>query len=337
MGIRRGQLIAIVICALAVCVVAALAATLVVNRTMSPDRSATMTLIMHGPGGGKPSDTDADRTRTILVARFKAAGIDGVKADRNGDRLSLTFPAAEPNDRLRSLVARGDVQFRLVLGITPARWTPGGSSAVATQGSGPKATLDAVKAKLGAAYDLAAKAEKPEDMMLPDNGALQPFDTLTPAEVGVLPPKMQFVVPNIDCPKLAARPDPPAADAETAVGCDEDSKYLMDKARGGNGDVRSAEAVRDTQTATWTVTVAFTADGQQRWTDLTKDAYFGVADKKQVAILFDGSVVSAPSIESVIPGDASIAGRFTSTENHDQATKHTGGKLPVDLTVESIT
>jgi preprotein translocase subunit SecD len=335
MGIRRGQLIAIVICALAVCVVAALAATLAVNHAMSSNRSATMRLIMHAPGGGTPSGPDADRTAAILVARFKAAGVGDVKAERSGDRLELKFPAEESNDRLRSLITRGDVQFRLVLGDTPARWTPGSTPAVATQGSGPKATLDAVKAKLGAAYDLAAKAEKPEDMMLPDNSVLQPFDALTPAEVAVLPPTMQFVVPNVDCPKLAARPGP-AADADVAVGCDEDSKYLMDKARVGNGDVRSAEAVLDKQSATWTVTVSFTPDGQQRWTDLTKDAYNGGVDKKRVAIVVDGSVVSAPSIESVIPGDASIAGRFTSVECHDLAAKLTGGRLPVDLTVESI-
>jgi preprotein translocase subunit SecD len=53
---------------------------------------------------------------------------------------------------------------------------------------------------------------------------------------------------------------------------------------------------------------------------------------RQLAIVVDGQVMSAPSIRSPIPsGKASIAGRFTDTEASDLATTLRTGSLPVPL------
>jgi preprotein translocase subunit SecD len=149
--------------------------------------------------------------------------------------------------------------------------------------------------------------------------------------VAVLPPEMQYVVPLIGCDKLRARPAAPAG--EKLAACDDKAKYLLDPAKVLAKDVKSAQAKVDGQTGQWIILVSFTASGQKSWTDLTRDL---APNQAQVAIVVDTKVVSAPTIQGVITGDAQISGAFTRADAEGLAAQLNGGALPVRLTVEEL-
>jgi preprotein translocase subunit SecD len=99
---------------------------------------------------------------------------------------------------------------------------------------------------------------------------------------------------------------------------------------GGSGANGGADIDGDggatSSTGQWEVTVTFTATGQEKFTALT-EATIG----RQVAILLDGVVISAPQVLSRIPGDALISGTFTRPEAEKLAAVIQSGALPVAL------
>ncbi len=120
--------------------------------------------------------------------------------------------------------------------------------------------------------------------------------------------------------------DPPQ---NWSVACDRDgqTKYLLKPATVVGTDVSGATAtIPQTQTGTgqWTVSVQFTSSGQAKFTRLTE-----LTTGKQVAIVLDGVVQSAPSINERIPGSAEISGTFTQSQAEDLANILKYGALPL--------
>jgi preprotein translocase subunit SecD len=125
------------------------------------------------------------------------------------------------------------------------------------------------------------------------------------------------------------------ADAPTdwvaACGRDGTTKYLLKPASVVGTDVKSASAglmssggTTNVSTGQWMVNVNFTGSGQSKFTKLT-EATIG----KQVAIVLDGVVQSAPSTDERISGSAQISGSFTQSEAQDLANVLRYGALPL--------
>ncbi|MDQ1632220.1 MAG: preprotein translocase subunit SecD [Frankiaceae bacterium] len=113
------------------------------------------------------------------------------------------------------------------------------------------------------------------------------------------------------------------------VACDRDgqTKYLLKPATVIGTDVSGATAtIPQSQTGTgqWTVSVQFTSSGQAKFTRLTE-----LTTGKQVAIVLDGVVQSAPNINERIPGSAEISGSFTQSSAEDLANILKYGALPL--------
>jgi preprotein translocase subunit SecD len=190
---------------------------------------------------------------------------------------------------------------------------------------GPRAS---VAAKLGPAYAAADQvASFEEGQALPAN-VLQAFAALSPEEIAVLPEQMQLYVPTVSCDALRARPLAAIVQPDQEiVACDGDGrKYLLDVATVTGTDIRSAKSAEDQ--GLWTVTVALTADGQQRFTAVTRDL---ATDHGQLAIIVDETVVSAPTVQAEIPGDLQISGAFTANQAKLLAAQLAGGELPLVL------
>jgi preprotein translocase subunit SecD len=157
-------------------------------------------------------------------------------------------------------------------------------------------TLDDVKAKLGDAYtaadtiDLAAVAQAGAAATVVSGDAalmqqLEPFRDLTPAEIAVLPYNIQYVVPQITCQKLNARPVGSIVDpTQRAVACDDTGgyKYLLDVAKVEGRDLADAQAGINPQIgiADWLVNLTFTTSGREGrpsgsdlWNALTREAW----------------------------------------------------------------
>jgi preprotein translocase subunit SecD len=201
-----------------------------------------------------------------------------------------------------------------------------------------------VAAKLGPLYQYAATQIKSPTDVTPEVAAgLQPFSQLSPDEVAALPPNVQFNVPTISCRMLDNRPvGSVLSPDEQVVACGKENgarvKYLLDKARVLGDDVGGASFFNDPKNG-WSVDLSFKGAGQDKWTNLTKDVYGdGTTDatKRRVAIVLDNVVVSAPTIQSVIPGNAQIYGSFTQPEVETLARQLKYGSLPLAFQIESV-
>jgi preprotein translocase subunit SecD len=125
-----------------------------------------------------------------------------------------------------------------------------------------------------------------------------------------------------------------ARDADPVVACDVDgtAKYRLGPAEMSNLDVKTATVGADGSTpgqAQWVVRLEMR--DATRWRDLTA-RYTG----KQLAIVLDGAVQNAPTINEAIPdGTAQITGSFTEDGARALAAVLEHGALPAPVTLVS--
>jgi preprotein translocase subunit SecD len=204
--------------------------------------------------------------------------------------------------------------------------------------------LEEVKRKVGtAAWEAASALTAPVDASTDPTAAktYEAFGKLTPEEVAVLPPAMQFNVPTISCQQLNNRPPGSIEDPnQQAVACDQTTKYLMDKAKVLGTDVKDANSVIN-QNNERVVTVDWKSSGQGKWTALTKEAYDNTAEPKcqqaavdengrcKIGIVLDNIVISAPAVIAVQTSGTEITGNFTKASADELAANLRYGALPL--------
>lgn len=118
-------------------------------------------------------------------------------------------------------------------------------------------------------------------------------------------------------------------DKAQIVACSRDGleKYLLGPVAVQGTDVNNASATLDTQALQgWTVNLSFTGSGQNKFTTYTQN---NVGNR--FAIVLDGLVVSAPTINTAIPGNAQITGSFTQTDAQNLANVLKYGALPLSF------
>ncbi|MFI5912595.1 SecDF P1 head subdomain-containing protein [Dactylosporangium sp. NPDC051541] len=280
-----------------------------------------------GLDGQAPAADAVERTRQVLLDRLRDAGVERPTATTTGAATLRMTGAKGSFDLMRQVLVPGHLTFRPVLGVT----VPGNDDDDCKSGGPAPADPGGLRAsaqkKLGETRWAAASALKgPDDPGARDIGG---FNELTCEELGALPPLMQFAVPGVSCTALGHREYVVLnrADAEPVTACqDETTKYRLDVARLTAADLAGAKAAASPATGQWTVTLHFTTAGQQRWTDLTRDTV-----GRQLAILVDGGVVSAPEIQAVITGDAEISGGFSAGSARSLAANLNHGSLPTTV------
>ncbi len=167
----------------------------------------------------------------------------------------------------------------------------------------------------------AASVDKPlEWMNNPGTQWTQKFDEFTCPPGGAIP------VVDDD-------PDKPL------ITCDENGiKYLLSKAmiEGTALDSAATQAPNQQQTQ-WGVGLQFDGPGTKTFTTISQALY---NTEKQFAIVLDGNVISAPTMNGLITdGQASITGNFTQTTADSLATSLKFGALPIafeDPSTETI-
>jgi len=206
----------------------------------------------------------------------------------------------------------------------------------------------AVERKVGAeawaaANGLQAPADFSADPALAEK--LKPFADLTPEEIRVLPPNIQFNVPTITCEKLDERaPGSIKDENQQVVACESGQfKYFLDVAKVLGTDVEDADGVFDQSRNEWVVSLDFSGDGQKKWTALTREAYnneggaceqaaLGDDGRCRVAVVLDNQVISSPEIQGVLTGDSQITGNFTAATANELASQLRYGALPLTFT-----
>jgi preprotein translocase subunit SecD len=219
--------------------------------------------------------------------------------------------------------------------------SPSGSATPAPVSESDQVLRDKVIAKLGPAYQAAQSIQSPDSVDPTVLAQLKPFGDLSDAEVRVLPADIQYNVPTITCKQLDKR-DPGSISAlnQQVVACGSENggsvKYKLDVAKVVGEDVKNASFTND-PTQGWVVNLSF--KNQDKWTNLTKEVYGdGSADKsaRRVAIVLDNKVVSAPSIDGVISGDAIIYGQFSRDDVVTLSQQLKYGSLPLAFNIQSF-
>ena len=146
-----------------------------------------------------------------------------------------------------------------------------------------------------------------------------------------------------------------AADKPYAA-CDDSGqiKYILGPVAVPGSDLKSATAglARNNNgqtTGQWIVSLQFNADGTEKFKDTStilygyhdsdpqgSSFYQGRPDRNAFAVVLDGTVITAPSMEAIISnGEAQISGNFTSQSATALANQLQFGSLPLNFEVES--
>jgi preprotein translocase subunit SecD len=137
----------------------------------------------------------------------------------------------------------------------------------------------------------------------------------------------------------------PVADIKSRplVTCDEDgNKYLLSVALIEGTQLTKATAGIPAQQVQWVVNLTFDKTARATFATVTRTianvSSQITGQQKQFAIVLDGRVISAPTVNGVIPnGQAEISGNFSQTEAQNLANSLKYGALPLKFKVPVVT
>ncbi|HEV7897094.1 MAG TPA: protein translocase subunit SecD [Planosporangium sp.] len=299
---------------------------------------------------------EADLRKLVAPAEMRFRHVTATAPDTGGAEPTPTPSASAPGSAAPSApAAAGASGTPSAAPSGQASATPGASAPAAAGGSATASasasaapiseSLEkrraAVIAKLGPAYQAAQTIQSPDQVnpqMLP---MLKPFGALSAAEVAALPADIQFNVPTITCKQLNAREPGSISDAkQTVVACGKETgaaaKYKLDQAKVVGEDVKDATFTNE-PTQGWVVRLSF--KDPDKWANLTREVYGnGTADRsqRQVAIVLDNQVVSAPAIQDVMTGDATIYGQFSRADVVTLSQQLKYGSLPLSFKIQDF-
>ena len=145
-----------------------------------------------------------------------------------------------------------------------------------------------------------------------------------------------------------------AADKPYAA-CDESGqvKYILGPVAVPGSDLEAASAAIATNgngqsTGQWIVSLRFNHEGAEKFKDTSTilygyhdsdpqgSSYRGSPDRNSFAVVLDGTVITAPSMQAIITnGEAQISGNFTAQSARALANQLQFGSLPLNFEVES--
>jgi preprotein translocase subunit SecD len=303
-----------------------------------------------------------DTAVQIITNRVDALGVAEPEVNRQGNTIVINLPGAKNRTQALSLVGRtAELEFRLVNQFVPYTQltaAPPTTGAGATTTTAPGATTTTGKKVSGATTTTAAATPttkkgalgtrldlKPVSYTRTAAGATTtraPTTTKASATTTTKPAATtttSTLPPGSSCKAILTKrsqlKDNQDAVLPSKVGDPQQGCYFVGPLLLNGRRVRTAKALYDSQQGGWIVNVTFRGEDF-----VTQVATPNVG--KQVAIILDGVVLSAPTIQQGITGKTvTISGSFTQGEAKDLALSLKYGALPVQFdqkqqTVESV-
>ena len=327
------------------------------------------------PGEGEITDQTIADAIAIIRQRVDSSGVAEAEVTSQGGRNIVVSLPGDPAEQAeaRALVAQSaQMRFRPVLlqdVFVPAGALPEAPAAGDPAAGDPAAQDPAVQDP--AAQDPAATPAPADPAATPaPSGSAQgsavpsallaaetpaaetpaaetpaaPAEPTDPSDLAQITPELQAAYDALDCtdPVAVGTALDDVADAPV-VTCSTDGlyKYLLGPVEVEGTDIAGATAgLQQTSTGattnTWVVQLDLDEAGTEAFRD-TSTRLFGLEPpRNQFAIVLDGTVVSAPSINSPITGgDAEISGSFTQESATTLANQLEFGALPISFTVET--
>ena len=173
----------------------------------------------------------------------------------------------------------------------------------------------------------------------PDPAVTQIFDAYQCAQDGTLQnedgkpatvaPNAPVTIPSVDDP---SKPLVACSLPEEGAGDEEDqpaAKYLMSRAVIQGTELNSASAGIPQGQLNWVVNLEIGGAGQDAFTQISREL---LNTERQFAIVLDGQVISAPTMNGLITnGQAEISGNFNESSANNLATSLKFGALPISF------
>jgi len=218
---------------------------------------------------------------------------------------------------------------------------PGALLAATDPAAAPAATDPAAPA----ATDPAAPAATDPAAPAATDAATPSASPTDPSDLAQVTPELGAAFQALDCsnPVQVGREldDDPAAPVATCSS-DGTAKYLLGPVEVEGTDIDDATAGLGTTstgapTNEWVVNLSFDSQGGDEFRTTTTRLFGLESPRNQFAIVLDGTVVSAPSVNSPITdGNAQISGTFTQETATTLANQLKFGALPISFTQQSV-
>ena len=330
---------------------------------------ASVILEARPPNGSTASADQLATAVDIIRQRVNSAGVSEAEVVVQGQNIVVSVPGGNRSS-IKNVTQTAQLRFRQVLNTGPggpaaaatptapqlltppsAAPAPAASPAPGAASPAPAATpappaspagralsqvlADATPTPAAAASPApaasAAPAASPAPAATPTGSALA---DRKPGQVLTGDPATDANFAALDCSDPANRRgvgDTDKPDGQI-VACSKDGavKYKLDVAKVVGTDVKGATSGPIQQgTGGYQVLVSFNGPGQDKFTELTKNTI-----GKQVAVVLDGVVQSAPTINSRIDSDAQITGSFTQKSAQELANVLKFGALPLTFVAQ---
>ena len=257
---------------------------------------------------GKYKSDSLDVAIDIIRNRVDSFGTIEPEISRQGNDVVIDLPGVKDRDKALQLVGKtAELRFRPVIAPIPSEAAEKAASTTSTT-TAPGAASTTTTTTAPPATDAEARA------------AIAACDTAKVATLKTVPTTDRADDKRDACVVLPNKPGGKAA-----------TRYYLGKA-GLTGAAVSSAKSEFVSGQGWTVKMSLTGKGSTQWDALAQQQFH-----KQVAIVLDGLVQSAPSIQpqqqafSSFGGTAVISGSFTGGEASDLAKLINYGSLPVVL------
>ncbi|MCC2314788.1 protein translocase subunit SecD [Cellulomonas xiejunii] len=253
----------------------------------------------------------------VIRQRVDASGVAEAEiTSQGGDKIVVGLPGRPSEETLDLVRTSAQMEFRPVLVMGAAAPTADPTADPATDDAAPS--------------DQPTKAA-------PDS----------PSDVAYyVTPAVQKEFEALDCTLPENRTGGVPGDPEKAVvACDVEgtAKFILGPVEIPGADIKSATSgtgatSTGASTGQWVVNLEFTGAGTPKFTEVTtRLAGQGTAPLNQFAVVLDALVISAPSVNEVIPnGQAQISGSFTRETAATLANQLNFGSLPISFEEQSV-
>ena len=307
-------------------------------------------------GEGQVDDEQLQQAVEIIRQRVDGSGVSEAEITTQGAENIVVGMPGVPDSETRELIqASADMEFRPVLQIDQDTEYlddlaaedeelegTAGEGEEAAPAEEDEASGEGGAAEEGAAQDSAEdggeQAAQPEDFPEPEG---EPQDNSDPNWVT---PELAAEFQNHTCSReisleerAAAEPDQPL------IACDPENgmKYLLGPVdvpgtHIDDADFGMEQTGQGVSTGRWAVNLSFDAEGREEFADSSTRLYGLQGERNQFAIVLDGQVISAPSMNAPITdGNAQITGNFTEEEARNLSEQLRYGSLPISFEIES--
>lgn len=306
----------------------------------------TVTLTAKNPSGkGSVDPSSLKQARSIIKQRVDGLGIgESEVTTSGGNQIVVSAPNVKRDQLVRQVGQTAELRFRLVQTMDNAPKAPSSKKSGKSSAKGKKSQA---KGGQGAGGSGQPAPQLPTDPPKPPaSGPSSPLPT-KPGKGTSQSKALQWkpsATQQKDFQSFACPPDrkkyPDVAD-QPLFACSKDNKtkYLLSPTVIKGTHVTKANAGTSQQNVGgWQVNLNFDSEGSKKFEKTTGAIAQKQQPQNQFAIVLDGKVISAPSVEKAIPGgQAQISGKgITQKSAQDLANVLKYGSLPLSFDVSSV-